>query len=138
MQAWLSTSGDDGRVCVYDTARPTAQTADRLPAQLVLQHIGHLGNIMDCQWSPHDDFTMMSISNDSETYKDGGALQLWRLSFLLHSPVEEAMGLLKEHQRWLVRIQSACCIHNFSIMGLPPYLARSFGWEDFYCVCVGE
>jgi hypothetical protein len=117
VQYWLAMSGDDGRVSVYDTERPAADTVDGLPAQLVLQHIGHLGNIMDCCWSPHDDYLLMSTSNDSETYKDGGALQLWRLSWLLHKPLEEAQEQLKSHQKWLVRRPThlACMLHECTL-----------------------
>lgn len=103
LQSWLSCGGDDGRVSVYDTSRPSGETADKLPAQLVLQHIGHLGNIMDAQWSPHDPFLMMSVSNDGQTYKEGGACQLWRMSWLLTCDVEEAERRLSSYQTWLVR-----------------------------------
>jgi WD40 repeat protein len=102
LQSWLACGGDDGRVSVYDTSRPDAETADGLPAQLVLQHIGHLGNIMDVQWSPHDPFLMMSVSNDGHTYKEGGACQMWRLSWLLHCDIDEAEQRLKGYQEWLV------------------------------------
>ena len=103
VQSWLACGGDDGRVSVYDTSRPSYDTPDKLPAQLVLQHVGHLGNIMDTQWSPHDPFTLMSVSNDGHTYKEGGACQLWRLSWLLTAPLEEAEAQLAGYQQWLVR-----------------------------------
>lgn len=102
LQAWLLSSGNDGRVSIFDTTR-TQPSADGLPSQLVMQHIGHIGNIMDAQWSPHEDFMVMSVSNDGETYKEGGALQLWRMSWLLTSPFELVEGELKTHQKWLVR-----------------------------------
>lgn len=105
MQSWIASGGDDGRVSVYDISRPRAeQTPDGLPSQLVLQHIGHLGNIMDAQWSPSDPYTLMSVSNDSDTYKEGGAVQLWRLSWLLYSPIEQAEEQLRGYQAWLVRL----------------------------------
>lgn len=106
VQSWLLSSGNDGRVSVFDTTR-TAATADGLPPQLVMQHIGHIGNIMDAQWSPHEDFMAMSVSNDGETYKEGGALQLWRMSWLLTSDFETAEKELRAHQKWLVRPPSA-------------------------------
>jgi histone-binding protein RBBP4 len=99
--SWVACGGEDGRVSVYDTGRPDKPTADTLPAQLVLQHIGHLGSIMDAQWSPHDPFLMMSVSNDGRTYKEGGACQLWRLSWLLHCDLEQAESKLKRYQKWL-------------------------------------
>jgi histone-binding protein RBBP4 len=99
--SWVACGGEDGRVSVYDTSRPDKATADTLPAQLVLQHIGHLGSIMDAQWSPHDPFLMMSVSNDGITYKEGGACQLWRLSWLLHCDLEQAESKLKSYQKWL-------------------------------------
>eukprot|EP00892_Ulva_mutabilis_P005727 jgi/Ulvmu1/3526/UM163_0008.1 len=99
-KSWLLSSGNDGRVSVFDTTR-AATTADGLPPQLVMQHIGHIGNIMDAQWSPHEDFMAMSVSNDGETYKEGGALQLWRLSWLLTSDFETAEAELRAHQKWL-------------------------------------
>ena len=111
MQAWISCGGDDGRVSVYDTSRPSRETADTLPAQLVLQHIGHLGNIMDAQWSPHDADLMMSVSNDGQTYKEGGAVQLWRLSWLLYAELEQVEARLSEYQGWLVR-PHCCCVPN--------------------------
>lgn len=102
MQTWLLSSGNDGRVSIFDTTR-THTPSDGLPSQLVMQHIGHIGNIMDAQWSPHEDFMVMSVSNDGETYKEGGALQLWRMSWLLTAPIEVAEAELKTHQKWLVR-----------------------------------
>ena len=102
MQSWLACGGDDGRVSVYDTSRPTVATADRLPAQLVIQHVGHLGNIMDAQWSPYDPYLMMSVSNDGHTYKEGGACQMWRLSWLLYTDITEAEQRLSKYQQWLV------------------------------------
>ena len=104
LQSWLACGGDDGRVSVYDTSRPDVVTADRLPAQLVVQHVGHLGNIMDAQWSPYDPFLMMSVSNDGHTYKEGGACQMWRLSWLLYTDLAEAEQRLSGYQQWLVRV----------------------------------
>ena len=101
LQSWLASSGDDGRVSIYDTSRPSQDCADRLPSQLVLQHIGHLGNIIDAQWSPTDPFLMMSVSNDGHTYKEGGACQVWRLSWLLTCELSEAEKHLKDYQKWL-------------------------------------
>ena len=102
MQTWLLSSGNDGRVSVFDTARSQA-SSDGMPPQLVMQHIGHIGNIMDAQWSPHEDFMVMSVSNDGETYKEGGALQLWRMSWLITADIDVAEAELRSHQKWLVR-----------------------------------
>ncbi len=54
--------------------------------------------VVDFQWNPHDPWTIMSVSDESQM-EGGGTLQLWRVSDLLHRPEEEVLAEL-EANRW--------------------------------------
>ncbi len=55
------------------------------------------GQVVDFQWNPHDEWTLMSVSDESQM-EGGGTLQLWRVSDLLHRSEEEVLAELEKHR----------------------------------------
>lgn len=74
--------------------------------------------MVDFQWNPHEPWTIMSVSDESQM-EGGGTMQLWRISDLLHRPEEEVLAELEANRcffrpsaQWsqLVQLQlSLCC-----------------------------
>ncbi len=57
----------------------------------------HRVQVVDFHWNPHDPWTIMSVSDESQL-EGGGTLQLWRVSDLIHRPEEEVLAELEAHR----------------------------------------
>jgi hypothetical protein len=53
--------------------------------------------VVDFQWNPHDPWTLMSVSDESQM-EGGGTLQLWRISDLIHRPEEEVLAEMEANR----------------------------------------
>ena len=62
--------------------------------------------VVDFQWNPHDPWTLMSVSDESQM-EGGGTLQLWRISDLIHRPEEEVLAEM-EANRCVCKCCSTC------------------------------
>jgi histone-binding protein RBBP4 len=105
----LASSGEDRLVHIWDLDQkretegaPEAKRARvALPKELMLTHAGHRAPVVDFQWNPHDPWTIMSVSDESQM-ESGGTLQLWRISDLLHRPEEEVLAELEANREFIV------------------------------------
>ncbi|PNH03646.1 WD-40 repeat-containing protein MSI4 [Tetrabaena socialis] len=76
-----------------------------LPPQLVFQHLGHrFGRVTDFQWHPSEQWTIISVSDNSGVTDDGadGSLQVWRIMDLIYRPLEEAVQELEKHRQFIM------------------------------------
>ena len=64
--------------------------------------------VVDFQWNPHDPWTLMSVSDESQM-EGGGTLQLWRISDLIHRPEEEVLAEM-EANRCVCKCCSTCTL----------------------------
>lgn len=53
--------------------------------------------VVDFQWNPHDPWTLMSVSDESQM-EGGGTLQLWRISDLIYRPEEEVLAEMEANR----------------------------------------
>mmetsp|Transcript_6765 Transcript_6765/g.19508 ORF Transcript_6765/g.19508 Transcript_6765/m.19508 type:complete len:559 (-) Transcript_6765:257-1933(-) len=105
----LASSGEDRLVHIWDLDQkrsldtgPEAKRARvQLPPELMLTHAGHRAPVVDFQWNPHDPWTLMSVSDESQM-EGGGTLQLWRVSDLLHRSEEDVLAELEKHREFIV------------------------------------
>lgn len=105
----LASSGEDRLVHIWDLdlkrdveGAPEAKRArGTLPKELMLTHAGHRAPVVDFQWNPHDPWTLMSVSDESQM-EGGGTLQLWRISDLIHRPEEEVLAELEANREFIV------------------------------------
>ncbi|KAF6135256.1 hypothetical protein GIB67_028044, partial [Kingdonia uniflora] len=59
------------------------------PPGLFFQHAGHRDKVVDFHWKTSDPWTIISMSEDSESTGGGGTLQIWRMNDLIYQPEEE-------------------------------------------------
>ncbi|KAG2502120.1 hypothetical protein HYH03_000612 [Edaphochlamys debaryana] len=79
--------------------------AKELPPQLIFQHLGHrLGRVTDFQWHPVEQWTIISVSDNSGVTDEGsdGSLQVWRIMDLIYRPYSEAVAELEQHRDFIM------------------------------------
>mmetsp|Transcript_10242 Transcript_10242/g.19377 ORF Transcript_10242/g.19377 Transcript_10242/m.19377 type:complete len:567 (+) Transcript_10242:151-1851(+) len=101
----LASSSADKRVNVWDCNRFGArQSVDERkygPPELIFQHAGHRYAVEDAHWNPAEEWTMMSVSDDSSGSDEngGGTLQLWRINDLIYRPEKDVLQELDAHRQ---------------------------------------
>ena len=68
-----------------------------VPPQMLFQHAGHRGPVVDFQWNPADPWTFFSVADEAGE-GGGGTLQLWRVSDLIYRPEDEVLAELEPYR----------------------------------------
>ncbi|EPS59609.1 hypothetical protein M569_15196, partial [Genlisea aurea] len=76
----FGSSAEDGLLNIwdYDKVGQVEEAGSRSPATpagLFFQHAGHRDKVVDFQWNADDPWTLVSVSDDGESYGGGGTLQ---------------------------------------------------------------
>ena len=79
--------------------RKAGDLSEESDEDIILNHIGHIGTVSDFDWNPISPWTIISASDDSETFvqiqkNNDNSLQIFRPLDLLTQPTEEALQSL--------------------------------------------
>ncbi|CAA7027542.1 unnamed protein product [Microthlaspi erraticum] len=93
----FGSSAEDGLLNLWDYDRVGKKSAHapKTPAGLLFQHAGHRDKVVDFHWNLLDPWTIISVSDDSESNGGGGTLQIWRMIDLIYRPEDEVLTELE-------------------------------------------
>ncbi|KAL8098884.1 hypothetical protein AgCh_031559 [Apium graveolens] len=87
----FGSAAEDGVLNIWDYKLVDQQNKS---TGLFFRHAGHRDKVVDFHFNSSDPWTIVSVSDDSET--EGGTLQIWRMLDLLYKPEEEALADLEK------------------------------------------
>ncbi|KAF6148803.1 hypothetical protein GIB67_038136 [Kingdonia uniflora] len=108
----FGSSAEDGLLNVWDyekVGKKKEHVGPRMPNSppgLFFQHAGHRDKVVDFHWNTSDPWTIVSVSEDSESTGGGGTLQIWRMNDLIYRPEEEVLSELEKFKSHILTCSS--------------------------------
>ncbi|CAM6120600.1 unnamed protein product [Calypogeia fissa] len=106
----FGSSAEDGVLNIWDfekVGKEEDMKEIRTPPGLFFRHAGHRDKIVDFQWNICDPWTVVSVSDDCESARGGGTLQIWRMNDLIHRPEGEVLAELDKYRTKIVNGSAA-------------------------------
>ncbi|VVA99685.1 unnamed protein product [Arabis nemorensis] len=94
----FGSSAEDGLLNIwdYDRVGKKSERGSKTPAGLFFQHAGHRDKVVDFHWNELEPWTIVSVSDNCESSRGGGTLQIWQMSDLIYRPEDEVLTELEK------------------------------------------